>query len=161
MSPRTKIVGASVSRWVAGLLPTAAGGPPPAFDALRARTSIFLLTGMALGLGAAAGLALVLVVTGMPHVPASLTGFGVGVLVGAGVALAFGSRFPLVRRYGAVAVLLAPLLVFVAPVFLLVSVLPLLWRRSGKPAAAPEVEPAPDIVVVKPRRRRSAGRKAR
>jgi len=155
------IAGASVARWVGGLLPTAAGGPPPAFAAIRARVSTWLLATFALGGGAAVGLALVLVGTAMPNVPASLTGLGVGVLVGAGVALAFGSRFPLVRRYGAIAVLLAPLLVFVAPVFLIVTAIPLLWRRRGELAVVPEVEPEAAIVVAKPRRRRSGRRKAR
>lgn len=158
-APRTAW-GSMLARWVHGLLPTAAGGPPPAFAALRARLNAWTIGALALGVGAAAGLVLVLVGTAMPHVPASVTGLGVGVLIGAAVALALGSGFPLVRRYGAFAVLLVPLAVAAAPVVLLLFAVPLLWRRPARVVDAP-ADPLPPVVTTATPRPRRARRKAR
>ncbi len=44
-----------------------------------------------------------------------MVALGVGTCVGAAVALVLSSRFPSIRKAGALGILLAPLLVFLAP----------------------------------------------
>jgi hypothetical protein len=147
---------AMFTRWVRGLLPPVGGGPPPIVTAARSRLSSWVAVVIALVVGAAAGFVLVLVAMGLPDAPAALTGFAAGVFVGVAGALVLASRSQLVRRGGAIALLLLPLLVLAAPFLLIAGGIDLLRRTSPR---APEAEPTPAPTEARPATRRRARRK--
>jgi hypothetical protein len=126
-----------LERLLRGVLPAEDGGPPPALDAARARLSVAVAVAFGLLLGAAVGLVLLLVATGVPQVPALVAGFGVGALLGAAAAAVLLSRFPAVRAGGGLLILLAPLLVLLAPFLLLAGAVVALrrWPRRSRGAA--------------------------
>jgi hypothetical protein len=131
---------ASLMRWVRGLLPPAGGGTPPALAAARAQLSGWVVGAIALVVGASAGFLLVVVGMALPNVPSSLVGLVAGVLLGSAVALTLASKYPVVRKVGALAILLAPLLLLAAP-FLLIAAAIALLRRTAPPSASPRSEP--------------------
>jgi len=136
MSPASRRpTSASPMRWVRGFLPPAGGGMPPALAAARAQLSGWVVGAIALVVGATAGFLLVVVGMALPNVPSTLVGLVAGVLLGAAVALTLASKYPVVRKVGAFAILLAPLLLLAAP-FLLIAAAIALLRRTATPSAS-------------------------
>ncbi len=123
-----------LERLLRGFLPTEDGGPPPALDAARAR--LFTLVASVLGflLGAAVGLILVLVLWAVRDVPTLLVGLGVGALLGASAVAVIVSRFRFVRRGEGLLVILAPLLLLLAPFILIAGAVAVLvrWPRPRR-----------------------------
>ena len=110
---------AKIRRIVLGAIPEAEGEAPPAVYAVRSRLSVWMWTAIGFVGGAALGFLLVLLIRALPETPALLLGFGLGVFLGAGVVLILASRISLVRRGGALVLLLSPLLLILAPFLLL------------------------------------------
>lgn len=145
-------------RWLEAILPASGGGWHPLLLAARSKTSTLLLTAVSLALGAVAGFLLVLIATALPGLPSLLVGFAGGAFVGVGAALALVSRFPVVRKVGALALLLAPILVLLAP-FLWIGALVAVLART-RPGRALEPGTA-EIRAPARRARRVASRPAR
>jgi hypothetical protein len=122
-------------RVLLGVLPAEDGGPPPILQATRARLTAWLWTAIGFVIGGAVGLLLVLLLRALPATPPLLVGFGLGVLLGAGVALILASRLAFVRRGGAVLLLLSPLLLLLSP-FLLLGAGLFASRKLPRPPAA-------------------------
>lgn len=116
------------ARWIEGMLPTADGGPAPVVTAARVRFAGWIWALIGLLAGCLAGALAVLLVTGMPSIPMGLAGLSAGAILGATTALVFSSRFPVMRKAGGVAILLAPLLLLAAPFLLLAGGIALLLR---------------------------------
>jgi hypothetical protein len=115
-------------RFVEGFFPTEAGEPPVVLRAGRARLVGVVATLLGLLVGAATGFLVVLFLFAAPEVPGVVAGFAVGALLGAAAALVLASRHPLVRKGGAVAILLFPVLVVLSPFLLVAAALALLRR---------------------------------
>lgn len=128
ISPKTSRVISNAARWIQGMLPAADGGPPPVVTAARTRFAGWLWAAVGLFAGCVAGLLTVLLLAGVPNMPAVLLGLSVGAFLGASVALVFSSRFPMVRKAGGMAILLLPLLLLAAPFLLLAGGVALLMR---------------------------------
>ena len=158
-SPRRRRA-SKLARWIEAFLPPAAGGQPPAVVAARARLSGWVVTAIALVVGAAAGFVLVLAVWMLPNLPSLLVGFAGGALVGAAIAVALASRYPMVRRGGGIAILLAPLLVLAAPFLLIAAAIALLRRSAPARRAAPDEEPDSSPVVIDATPKRSHHKRA-
>jgi hypothetical protein len=127
-----------VWRVVQGFLP-AADGTVPVVSAFRGRLAWVVGTALGLLLGSACAFVVVLLLQAAPGVPGIVIGFGVGAFFGALAALVFASRYPIVRKGGALAILLFPVLVLAAPFLLLAGAVALL--RKTAPRASAEVHP--------------------
>jgi hypothetical protein len=138
----------TITRWIEGFLPPAEGGQPPAVKAARARLSGWIVTSIAVVVGAAAAFVLVLLVWALPSLPSLLVGFAGGAIVGAAIAVALASRYPMVRKGGGIAILLAPLLILAAPFLLIAAAIALLRRTAPAPRAARDDEPDASPVVI-------------
>jgi len=128
ISPKTARIFGRATRWIEGMLPTADGGPAPVVTAARVKFASWIWTGVGLLGGSIAGALIVLLAAGLPSIPMALAGLSAGALLGAALALVFASRFPFVRKVGAFAILLAPLLLLAAPFLLLAGGIALLMR---------------------------------
>ncbi len=128
ISPKTSRVIGTVSRWIAGVLPTADGGPAPVVTAARVRFAGWVWAGIGLLVGCLAGALTVLLLAAMPNVPTVVAGLSAGAMLGATTALVLASRFPMVRKVGGIAMLLTPLLLLAAPFLLLAGGIALLLR---------------------------------
>lgn len=149
-APRVREEPASRLRWIRAFLPPAGGGLPPALAAARAQLSGWVVGVIALVVGAAAGFLLVVIGWALPDVPASLVGLVAGVLLGSAVALTLASRYPIVRKVGAFAVLLAPLLLLAAPFLLLAAAIALLRRTASASAPATRDAAVLEVEAVAP-----------
>jgi len=145
---------ATISRFIEGFLPPAEGGQPPAVTAARARLSGWIVTSIAIVVGAAAAFVLVLLVWALPSLPSLLVGFAGGAIVGAAIAVALASRYPMVRKGGGIAILLAPLLVLAAPFLLIAAAIALLRRTAPAPRREPEpdADSSPVVIDATPKR---------
>lgn len=127
-SPTQKVL----AQVVAGLA-TAPGGPVQGVvTAARSRLSAWTWTAIGLCAGAVAGLVLVLVAFAVPHIPTLLAGFVGGALLGSMLTVALASRYPIVRKGGAIAILLMPFLVLAAPFILVGLAVAALMRTKPK-----------------------------
>ena len=134
--PRPRSTSASLKGWVRGLLPPAGGGMPPALAAARAQLSGWVVGAIALVVGATAGFLLVVVGMALPNLPSSLIGLVAGVVLGSAVSLTLASKYPVVRKVGAFAILLSPLLLLAMPFLLIAAAIALLRRSATPPASA-------------------------
>ena len=121
-----------IGRIVEGVLPAADGGPPPVLTSGRFLLRALLATVVGLVVGAACGLLIVLLVSKVPDVPASLLVFLAGGLVGAFGALAMFARARGVAKFGAWALLLTPFALLLAPILLLVVLVLALRGRKAR-----------------------------
>lgn len=128
ISPKTARIFGRATRWIEGMLPTADGGPAPVVTAARVRLAGWIWALIGLLAGCLAGALTVLLVAGMPSIPMGLAGLSAGAILGATTALVFASRFPVMRKAGGIAILLAPLLLLAAPFLLLAGGIALLLR---------------------------------
>lgn len=138
ISPKASRLFGRAARWVEGMLPTADGGPAPVLTAARARFAGWIWASIGLLAGCLAGALAVLLVAGMPSIPMGLAGLSAGAILGATTALVFSSRFPVMRKAGGVAILLAPLLLLAAPFLLLAGGIALLLRFPRGGSRAPK-----------------------
>jgi hypothetical protein len=134
----TETAWGGVWRVVQGFLP-AADGTLPVVSAFRGRLAWIVATALGLLLGSACAFVVVLLLQAAPGVPGIVVGFGVGALFGAAAALVFASRYPIVRKGGAIAIVLFPVLVLLSPFLLLAGAVALLRKTS--PRAGRETKP--------------------
>lgn len=151
-APRPRRRASTFVRILEGILPPAGGGQPPAVVAARAKLSGWVVSAIALVVGAAAGFVLVLCVWALPSLPTLLVGFAGGAIVGAAIAVALASRYPMVRKGGGIAILLAPLLVLAAPFLLIAAALALLRRTAPAPRVEPADASSPIVIDATPKR---------
>jgi hypothetical protein len=147
-------------RVLAGYLPAKDGKGSPVVRALRGRLAWVVAVALGLLIGAASAFLVVLILYAAPGVPGIVVGFAVGAMFGGTAALILASRLAIVRKWGALAILLFPVLVLLGPFLLLAGAVTLLRRGPKKPSAAP----AATVEVVESRpasaARRPPGKKA-
>ncbi len=107
----------------------------PVVRAARSRLTWLAATAVGLLVGSASAFLVVLLVAALPGVPGIVIGFGAGALLGATAALVIVSRSGMVRRWGAFAILLSPVLILLGPFLLLGVAIALLTRRARSPRA--------------------------
>jgi hypothetical protein len=134
-----------LGRFLEGLMPPSGGGALPIVGVARARLSGFVYGAIGLGVGAATGLLLVLILFSVHGISSLLAGFAAGALVGSALAVVLASRYPLVRKGGGIAILLLPLLLLAAPFLLIALAVAALVRT------APASSRVKDAVVILPR----------
>ena len=127
-----------VWRVVQGFLP-AADGTLPVVSAFRGRLAWVVASAVGLLLGSVSAFVVVLLLRAAPDVPAIVIGFAVGAFFGAAAALVFASKYPIVRKGGAIAIFLFPVLVLAAPFLLLAGAVALL--RKTAPRGSGETRP--------------------